>query len=55
MELIAKKRTYVDKSGDEKVGFNYFVLLDNGNYIQVKPVFKDDYTKIKICSRVVND
>lgn len=45
MKLIKKqsKQTYKNpKTGKEGHYYNYFLQLDNGKRIQVKPAFKDD-------------
>lgn len=43
MKLVKKqsKQTY-EKNGKKKHFYNYFLQLENGKRIQVKPAFKDD-------------
>lgn len=44
MNLIKKqsKQTYKNKEGETKHYYNYFLQLDNGKRVQVKPAFKED-------------
>lgn len=44
MKLLKKKskQTYKNKAGKESHYYNYFLELDNGKRIQIKPAFKDD-------------
>lgn len=44
MKLVKKqsKQTYKNKEGKEKHYYNYFVELDNGKRVQIKPAFRDD-------------
>ena len=44
MRLVKKqsKSTYVNKNKETKHYYNYFIELDNGKRVQVKPAFKDD-------------
>lgn len=49
MKIIKKKIEY-QKNNEIKTAYNYYVVTDNGNYIAVKPVFKNDYSKLFIIS-----
>lgn len=52
VELICKKHTFMDKkSGQEKVGMNYFIKTESGLYICIRPVF-DDYQKLRVLSKL---
>lgn len=44
MKLIKKqsKQTYKNKEGKTAHYYNYFLQLENGKRVQVKPAFKDD-------------
>lgn len=44
MKLVKKqsKQTYKSKSGRDAHYYNYFLVLENGKCIQVKPCFKED-------------
>lgn len=44
MRLIKRQsnQKYKNKNGEEKHYYNYFLELDNGKRIQVKPSFVDD-------------
>lgn len=37
------KKTYKNKDGKERHFYNYYVELENGKRIQVKPAFDKDY------------
>lgn len=37
------KKTYKNKDGKERHFYNYYVQLENGKRIQVKPAFDKDY------------
>lgn len=45
MRLIKKKskKTYKNKDGEERYYVNYFVELDNGRRVCVKPLDEKDY------------
>ena len=43
IRLVRKEN--VDKKLD-KTFVNFYIVLDNGNRIQVKNAFKDDFTKL---------
>ena len=49
MKIIKKKIEY-QKNNETKTAYNYYVVTDNNNYIAVKPVFKNDYSKLFIIS-----
>ena len=49
MKIIKKKIEY-QKNNETKTAYNYYVVTDNDNYIAVKPVFKNDYSKLFIIS-----
>lgn len=44
MKLIKKqsKQTYKNKEGESKHYYNYFLQLENGKRVQIKPAFVDD-------------
>lgn len=49
MKLIKIKMEY-QKNNVTKTAYNYYIITDNGNYVAVKPVFKNDYSKLFIIS-----
>lgn len=52
MKVISKKHTYTGADGEEKVGYNYYLVLDNGSRLAIKPSFSRDYQKLFfICER----
>lgn len=50
MKLISRKHTYTNSKGEEKQGYNYYLVLDNGNKIAIKPSFNSDYAKLFLLS-----
>lgn len=46
MYKLVRKDVKVTQGKEEKSFVNFFVVLENGNRIQVKPAFKDDFTKL---------
>lgn len=50
MKLISKQHTYEGKDGIEKLGYNYYIVLDNGNRIAIKPSFSKDYSILFLLS-----
>lgn len=55
MKLIKKvaKETKTNKAGKEFKPKHYFIVTDNGKYILVKPVFKEDYAKLDMVAEYV--
>lgn len=50
MELIRKKKAYVDRvTGETKQGYNFY-LCNNGVYVAVKCCYKEDYKTFKMLS-----
>ena len=43
---IRSQKTYTSQSGKECHYYNYYLELDNGNRIQIKASYKDDYAKL---------
>lgn len=43
MKLLRKKITYNNTKGEKKVGYNFYIQLDNGYLIPVKNTFKEGY------------
>jgi len=54
MELIRKSVT-VQKDGETKHYTNYYLLLENGYYIPVKPSFEKDYKSLYVIARDVTN
>lgn len=50
MKLIRKTVITKDKQGQEKKYTNYFLELENGNYIAIKPAFLNDYKLLYVVS-----
>jgi hypothetical protein len=43
MELIKKQNTVTKENGEVKHYTNFYLLFENGNYVSIKPAFKNDY------------
>lgn len=52
MKLVKKqsKQTYKNKEGKEVHYYNFFIQLENGKRIQIKPAFKDDARSLDVLS-----
>lgn len=54
MELVRKTHKYTDEKGKERVGTNYYIV-ENGNWISIKPSFPQDYSKLQVLSTLRNE
>ena len=54
MELVRMSKE-VKKDGEKKNYTNYYIKLDNGNYIPIKPAFNDDYKLLYVISKEVKN
>lgn len=54
MELVRKTHKFTDKKGKEKVGTNFYIV-ENGNWVSIKPSFPQDYFKLKLISTLKED
>ena len=50
MKLVKKMIKYVNDKGEQKEGYNFYLMFDNGSKIAIKPVFKEDYCKMVFIS-----
>ena len=52
MKVVKKQspKTYQDKNKKEHHYYNYFLQCDNGKRILIKPVNKDDYSRLDMIS-----
>lgn len=55
MEIIKvkSKQAYKDKEGKEHNYYNYYLKLDNGKSIAIKPAFPRDYVLLNLVSKYV--
>lgn len=55
MKVIKKqsKTTYETKEGKENHYYNYFLVLDNGKSIAIRPSFSKDYARLDTISEYV--
>lgn len=52
---VIKKETYIGKNGKTYAYSNFYIELDNGKRIAIKPTFSDDYRALEIASIVVKE
>ena len=50
---LQKIKIEYQKDGETYYGYNYYLVLDNGNKIAVKPFFAKDYAKFNIIADTV--
>lgn len=50
---LQKIKIEYQKNGETHYGFNYYLVLDNGNKIACKPCFSKDYAKFNIIADTV--
>lgn len=50
---LQKIKIEYQKNGETHYGYNYYLVLDNGNNIAVKPCFAKDYAKFNIIAETV--
>ena len=50
---VNKAKQYKDKEGKMRNTTNYYLVMDNGTNICIKPAFKRDYPKLDVLARVV--
>lgn len=50
---IRSKKTYTGSDGKEHNYYNYYLELDNGNRIQIKAAYKDDYAKLDTIAQYI--
>ena len=48
MKITKKLYSYENAKGMEVQAYNFYVVLDNGLKIAIKPSFKDGYSQLKI-------
>ena len=55
MKLVVKtsKETYLSANGKEYNYKNYYLLLDNGRYIAIKPAFVKDYANLALLAEII--
>lgn len=54
MKVILIKKNYVNKNGETKVSYNYF-LVDGLHSVAIKSKFDNDYTKLREYAEEVID
>lgn len=58
MELIKIKKTYVNAKKETKISYDFYLILDNGNFIGVSPKKygeKTNYTQLLTIAREVKN
>ena len=54
MKLIKVPVRYINKEGVEKKSYNFFLEFDNGQRVQVKNVFSNDYVKLSFVAETID-
>ena len=54
VKVINESEKYTDKKGKEHVQTNYYVVV-NGNFIAIRPSFKEGYSKLDLVAKVVRN
>lgn len=56
MKLIKKQGAeYTNEKKEKKHYYNYFIELDNGKRVQIKPAFKDDKRTLDAVAEYVSN
>ena len=53
IKIINKSKKYVAKNGREYTQTNYYVKLDNGEYVSIRPSFLKGYTQLDTIAQVI--
>ncbi len=53
IKIINKSNKYVAKNGKEYTQTNYYVKLENGEYVAIKPSFAKGYTQLDTIAKVI--
>lgn len=54
MKILSKKYKYTGKDGKEYTGYNFYLSLENGRSIAIKPAFYKDIQKLVILSTAID-
>ena len=52
---VVKSSTYVGKNGKEYRNINYYISLDNGKWIPIKPSFPRGYSELDVVAEVIKE
>ena len=52
---VIKKETYKGKDGNDYNYKNYYIRLDNGKMIAIRPSFKNDYKILELLSETIDN
>ena len=58
MELVKviKNKKYTSANGKEYYQCNFYLVLDNGKWISIKPSFSKNYDVLEvICSKIIDE
>lgn len=56
MRLVkVKSKSYFDKEGKERIGYNYYLKLDNGGLVAVRPCFSNGYAIFSILAEEIKE
>lgn len=55
VKVVNKDKKYLASNGKEYTQCNYYIVLDNNQWLAVKPCFKNEYAKFDtICEIIIN-
>lgn len=54
MQILSKKYKYKGKDGKDYTGYNFYLSLENGRRIAIKPAFYKDIQKLVILSTAID-
>lgn len=53
LKIIDKRKTYIDKKGNTQFQKHFYVQLENGYKIAIRPSFNDDYRKLDLIAETI--
>ena len=53
MKLIKVPVRYINKEGVEKKAYNFYIEFDNGQRVQVKNFYKNEYVKLSFVAETI--
>ena len=56
IKIVNKNQTYTDKNGKEYTSINYYLELDNKQWVPFRPSFSKGYMLLDaVCETIVNE
>lgn len=55
VKVVDTEKKYLDKKGNEHISVNYYLVLENGEWVAIRPAFGKGYSMLNaICDCVKN-